>query len=62
MFPLLQHIVYGEGFQMDLMATLGLIGVLAAIAGFLVYFISLAMNFDDAKRIDKVPPNDFNEE
>lgn len=47
---------------MDLMATLGLVGVLAAIAGFLVYFISLAMNFDDAKRIDKVPPNDFNEE
>ncbi len=39
--------------------TLGFVCVLGAIAIFLVYFISTALDFDDAHRIDKVPQNDF---
>ncbi|HEY4552624.1 MAG TPA: hypothetical protein VIG80_05485 [Bacillaceae bacterium] len=50
---------------MQLWVTLGLACVLACIALILVYFIGTALNFDDAKRIDKVPmqpppPNDLN--
>ena len=38
---------------MDLWITIGLVAVLASIAVFLCYFISGALNFDDAKRVDK---------
>ncbi|MEK3890202.1 hypothetical protein [Bacillus sp. FSL K6-3431] len=38
---------------MDLWITIGLVFVLGSIAVFLCYFISGALNFDDAKRVDK---------
>lgn len=40
---------------MELWITLGLTGVLAAIAGFLVYYISTALDFDDPHRVDPSP-------
>ncbi|MBS4179263.1 hypothetical protein [Lederbergia citrea] len=46
---------------MDLWVTLCLVGVLGSIATFLAYFISTGLNFDDSHRVDKVPPNDFDQ-
>lgn len=45
--------------MMDLGVTLGLFGVLIVTAGFLCYYISGALNFEDAKRVDKKPNNDI---
>lgn len=42
---------------MQLWVTLCLTGVLAAIAGFLVYFIRTALDLDDARTIDPLPPD-----
>ena len=47
---------------MQLWITLGLVCVLGAIAMFLVYFISTALNLDDSHRIDKLPPNNFDQD
>ncbi|MBD8007288.1 hypothetical protein [Bacillus norwichensis] len=43
---------------MQLWVTLGLAGVLAAIAGFLVYFIHSVLNYDDSHTIDSLPPDE----
>ncbi|GIN20793.1 hypothetical protein [Siminovitchia fordii] len=42
---------------MQLWVTLGLTGVLAAIAGFLVYYIHTVLDYDDARTIDSLPPD-----
>lgn len=42
---------------MQLWVTLGLVGVLASIAGFLVYFIHTVLNYDDSRTIDPLPPD-----
>ncbi|MFC5466934.1 hypothetical protein [Lederbergia graminis] len=47
---------------MDLIVTIGLIGVIGAVAAFLSYYLSSALNFEDAKRIDEVPKNDNTQE
>ena len=47
---------------MDLWVTLSLLGVLGSIAVFLCYFISGALDFDDAKRVDKARAGDFDDE
>ncbi|MBS4198320.1 hypothetical protein KHA93_01425 [Bacillus sp. FJAT-49732] len=46
---------------MDLWVTLGLFGVLASIASFLIYFIIAGMDMDSIKRIDEVPPKTFDQ-
>ncbi|WHY80406.1 hypothetical protein [Siminovitchia fortis] len=43
---------------MQLWVTLGLTGVLAAIAGFLIYYIHTVLDYDDASTIDPLPPPD----
>ncbi|MBS4209233.1 hypothetical protein [Bacillus sp. FJAT-50079] len=47
---------------MDLWVTLCLLAVLGSIALFLCYFISGALDFDDAKRVDKARLGDFDDE
>ncbi|MCJ8009030.1 hypothetical protein ACFFF5_09760 [Lederbergia wuyishanensis] len=44
---------------MELWVTVCLIGVLAAVAFFLIYFIIAGMDMDSIKRVDKVPPKTF---
>lgn len=46
---------------MDLWVTICLVGVLGSIAVFLCYFISGALDFDDAKRVDKARAGNFEE-
>ncbi|MFD1707788.1 hypothetical protein ACFSCZ_13765 [Siminovitchia sediminis] len=43
---------------MQLWITLGLTVFLAAAAGLLVYAIQTALDLDDAKTIDPIPPED----
>ena len=51
----------GEGIYMQLGVLLGLVGVLTAIALFLIHFISSALNTDDSTKIDPAPTEDFNQ-
>lgn len=44
---------------MQLWITLGLVGVMGAIAVFLVYYIGSALNSNEASEIDEVPENHF---
>ncbi|WHY80407.1 hypothetical protein [Siminovitchia fortis] len=47
---------------MDLSILIGLVIFLAVVALFLVFFISSALNFDDASRVDRPPaPKNFKE-
>lgn len=43
---------------MQIWVTLGLVFVLSSIAGFLVYYIQTALDGDDARTIDPLPPSD----
>lgn len=45
---------------MQLWVTLGLTGVLASIAGFLVYYIHTVLNYDDSTTIDPLPQDKKN--
>lgn len=53
-----EHTFYQGGMLMELWITFGLAGVLAAIAGFLVYYISTGLDFDDPLRIDPSPSDE----
>ncbi|WP_222120436.1 hypothetical protein, partial [Staphylococcus epidermidis] len=52
------HTFKQGGMLMQLWVTLGLTGVLAAIAGFLIYYIHTVLDYDDASTIDPLPPPD----
>ncbi|HEY4552623.1 MAG TPA: hypothetical protein VIG80_05480 [Bacillaceae bacterium] len=45
---------------MQMGVLIGIIGVLAAIAGFLVYYIGTVLDSSDTERIDKLPKSESN--
>ena len=53
--------IYSRGeLWMQMGVLLGIIGVLAAIAGFLVYYIGTVLDSSDTERIDKLPKSESN--
>lgn len=55
------YILYQGGMLMELWITIGLTGVLAAIAGFLIYYIRTVLDFDDTRTIDSSPSDEQKE-
>ncbi|MBS4220334.1 hypothetical protein KHA96_18705 [Bacillus sp. FJAT-49711] len=45
---------------MELLITLGLLGVIGSVSYFFMYSLRSAMDMDSITRIEKVPPNDMN--